>query len=97
MLCRHFIMWSMTIQEHFVLASFGGCSLLCQHPILYAMEVKQHYVWRIFCALLTSYYVEPDNSRKGKRKVQGVPLPLGVWEGLGFVIVALPGLFSYLS
>ena len=23
------------------------------------------------------------------------PLPLGVWEGLGFVIVALPGLFSY--
>ena len=25
------------------------------------------------------------------------PLPLGVWEGLWFVIVALPGLFSYLS
>ena len=24
-------------------------------------------------------------------------LPLGVWEGLRFVIVALPGLFSYLS
>ena len=24
------------------------------------------------------------------------PLPLWVWEGLGFVIVALPGLFSYL-
>ena len=24
------------------------------------------------------------------------PLPLGVWEGLRFVIVALPGLFSYL-
>ena len=24
------------------------------------------------------------------------PFPLGVWEGLGFVIVALPGLFSYL-
>ena len=24
------------------------------------------------------------------------PLPLGVWEGLLFVIVALPGLFSYL-
>ena len=23
------------------------------------------------------------------------PLPLGVWEGLSFVIVALPGLFSY--
>ena len=24
------------------------------------------------------------------------PLPLGVWEGLRFVIVALPGLFTYL-
>ena len=24
------------------------------------------------------------------------PLPLGVWDGLQFVIVALPGLFSYL-
>ena len=24
------------------------------------------------------------------------PLPLGVWEGLQFVIVELPGLFSYL-
>ena len=24
------------------------------------------------------------------------PLPLGVWKGLRFVIVALPGLFSYL-
>ena len=24
------------------------------------------------------------------------PLPLGVWEGLRFVIVSLPGLFSYL-
>ena len=25
-----------------------------------------------------------------------LPLPLGVWEGLRFVIVALPGFFSYL-
>ena len=24
------------------------------------------------------------------------PLPLGVWEGLRFVTVALPGLFSYI-
>ena len=24
------------------------------------------------------------------------PLPLGVWKGLRFVLVALPGLFSYL-
>ena len=27
----------------------------------------------------------------------GFPLPLGVWEVLRFVIVALPGLFSYVS
>ena len=26
----------------------------------------------------------------------GFPLPLGIWEVLRFVIVALPGLFSYL-
>ena len=25
----------------------------------------------------------------------GLRLPLGVWKGLRFVIVALPGLFSY--
>ena len=25
-----------------------------------------------------------------------LPLPLGVWDGLRFMIVALPGLFSYL-
>ena len=25
-----------------------------------------------------------------------IPLPLGVWEGLPFVLVALPGLFYYL-
>ena len=25
----------------------------------------------------------------------GFPLPVGVWEGLRFVIVAFPGLFSY--
>ena len=28
--------------------------------------------------------------------IRRFPLPLGVWEGLRFVIVALPGLFSYL-
>ena len=30
-------------------------------------------------------------------KICRFPFPLGVWEGLRFVIVALPGLFSYLS
>ena len=29
-------------------------------------------------------------------KICRFPLPLGVWEGLRFVTVALPGLFSYL-
>ena len=28
--------------------------------------------------------------------IRRCPLPLGVWEGMRFVIVALPGLFSYL-
>ena len=27
--------------------------------------------------------------------IRRFPLPLGVWEGLQFVIMALPGLFSY--
>ena len=30
-------------------------------------------------------------------KICRFPLPLGIWERLRFVIVALPGLFSYLS
>ena len=29
--------------------------------------------------------------------VWSAPLPLGIWEGLRFVIVAFPGLFSYFS
>ena len=40
-----------------------------------------------------------NTQRTGKHKnkiTQGKTLPLGVWEGLRFVIVALPGLFSYL-
>ena len=56
------------------------------------------------------YFVKPDckenmkvcireNSEKhpiaGRNDFQ-FPLPLGVWEALRFVIVALPGLFSYL-
>ena len=28
-------------------------------------------------------------------RIRRFPLPLGVWEGLRFMIVALPGLFSY--
>ena len=28
--------------------------------------------------------------------IRRFPLPLGIWEGLRFVIVAFPGLFSYL-
>ena len=29
-------------------------------------------------------------------RIYRFPLPLGVWEGLRFVIVVLPGIFSYL-
>ena len=44
-----------------------------------------------------------ERNRLGKRPagkplggINQFSLPLGVWEGLRFVIVALPGLFSYL-
>ena len=42
---------------------------------------------RTFCRGLHTQFVQ---------SAWRLPLPLGVWEGLRFVIVALPGLFSYL-
>ena len=56
-----------------------------------------------FSIAITSLGEERANLSAFRRFVQFVlvwicwfPLPLGVWEGLRFVIVALPGLFSYL-
>ena len=56
-----------------------------------------------FSIAITSLWEERANLSVFRTFVQFVrvwicrfPLPLGVWEGLRFVIVALPGLFSYL-
>ena len=56
-----------------------------------------------FSIAITSLREERDNLSAFSTFVRFVlvwicrfPLPLGVWEGLRFVIVALPGLFSYL-
>ena len=56
-----------------------------------------------FSIVITSLGEERTNLSAFRMFVQFVliwicrfPLPLGVWEGLWFVIVALPGLFSYL-
>ena len=55
-----------------------------------------------FSIAITSLGVERANLSAFRTFVRFVlvwicrfPLPLGVWEGLRFVIVALPGLFSY--
>ena len=56
-----------------------------------------------FSIAITSLGEERANLSAFRRFVRFVlvwicrfPLPLGVWEGLRFVVVALPGLFSYL-
>ena len=65
-----------------------------------------HFVLVFFCPFsiaITSLGEERANLSAFRTFVRFVlvwicrfPLPLGVWEGLRFVIVALPGLFSYL-
>ena len=65
-----------------------------------------HFVLVIFSPFsiaITSLWEERDNLSTFRTFVRFVlvwiclfPLPLGVWEELRFVIVALPGLFSYL-
>ena len=64
-----------------------------------------HFVFVFFSPFsiaITSLWVERANLSAFRTFVRFVlvsicrfPLPLGVWEGLRFVIVALPGLFSY--
>ena len=60
-------------------------------------------VFQSFSIVITSLGEERANLSAFRTFVRFVPvwfcwfpLPLGVWEGLRFVIVALPGLFSYL-
>ena len=61
------------------------------------------FVFSPFSIVITSLGEEIANLNAFRTFVRFVlvwvcrfPLPLGVWEGLGFVIVAHPGLFSYL-
>ena len=62
-----------------------------------------HFVLVFFSLAITSLGEERANLSAFRTFVRFVlvwscrfPLPLGVWEGLRFVIVALPRLFSYL-
>ena len=65
-----------------------------------------HFVlvfFSLFSIVITSLREERANLSAFRTFVRFVlvwicrfPLPLGVWEGLWFVIVALPGLLSYL-
>ena len=57
----------------------------------------------LFCISITSLGEERANLSAFRTFIRFAlvwfclfPLPLGVWEGLRLVIVALPGLFSYL-
>ena len=61
------------------------------------------FVFSLFSIAITSLVEERANLGVFRTFVRFVfvwicrfPLPLGIWEGLRFVIVALPGLFSYL-
>ena len=53
----------------------------------------------MFSAMLTAAFQDGDNGTFVRFVLVWIcrfPLPFGVWEGLLVVIVALPGLFSYL-
>ena len=73
---------------------FVLCLALCHFVLVYfgpfAVAVASH--WEevagldVFCTFVRFVLVW----------ICRFPLPPGVWEGLRFVIVALPGLFSYL-
>ena len=54
-------------------------------------------VFSAYCILITTLREERANLSAFSTFVTFClfPLPLGVWEGLRIVIVALPGLFSY--
>ena len=60
-------------------------------PSFFKVHIYQS-LWSLAWSYLKLNIVDTSNSVS----YDGFPLPLGVWEGLRFVIVALPGLFSYL-
>ena len=66
-------------------------------------QLETILVYNFFSIAITSLGEERANLRAFRTFVGFAlvwfclfPLPLGIWEGLWFVIVALPGLFSYL-
>ena len=73
---------------------FVVCVSVCHFVLVFSV---------LFSTVITSLGEERANLSAFRTFVRFVlvwicrfPLPLGVWEGLRFVIVALPGLFSYL-
>ena len=73
---------------------FVLCLILCHFVLVF---------FRTFSIAITSLGEERANLSVFRTFVRFVlvwicrfPVPLSVWEGLRFVIVALPGLFSYL-
>ena len=94
----------LTISRRFFCCSSSFCgSLVCfmSYLVLFCSCVFQS-----FSIAITSLGEERANLSAFRTFVRFVrfvlvwvcrfPLPVGVWEGLRFVIVALPGLFSYL-
>ena len=53
-------------------------------------KLRQNDVWKLYLSAFHTFV------RCVLVWICRFPLPLGIWEGLRFVIVALPGLFSYL-
>ena len=82
-------MWFVTARARFVL-----CPTLCYFVLVFVSP---------FSIAITSLGEERANLSDFRTIVRFAlvwfclfPLPLSVWEGLRFVNVALPGLFSYL-
>ena len=76
---------------------------LTQRAMLYLVKIMLLVFFSPFSIAITSLGEERANPSAFRMFVRFVlvwicrfRLPLGVWEGLRFVIVALPGLFSYL-
>ena len=72
------------------------CLTLCHFVLVF------FFLFSPFSIAITSLGEERANLSAFRTFVRFVlvwicPLPLGVWEGLRFVIVALPGLLCYLS
>ena len=70
----------LSVVFHFVLVFFSPFSIAIT---LLGEERANHSAFRAFVRFVLVWICR-------------FPLPLGVWEGLRFVIVALPGLLSYL-